>query len=313
VKRLRILIPVLVVLAVLYLIVSLGERRGGGPDPLFPEFSGDAAAGIYMYVDGRTVALEKDSGVWIVPGEDSLAADPAGVAAILEKTASFSRADKVSSNPGKRSVFQVDSTGILVSIVDDRGDTTAAFVVGKVGPDYQSSYVRAAGSDDVILASGYLRSMFDRGERTWQDRLIFNFTPDDISRVDIRRGREEYTLSRTAGGEWMIAAPETMACRQNFATRLVRMLALLRCDGFAGRLPLPGANVAGSDTTLWFATSGGEEHRLFFGSENDAGEVSLAKDDSDVVYLLARVKVNQLTPSLSEMLPEEPAPGGVSE
>jgi len=155
--------------------------------------------------------------------------------------------------------------------------------------------------------------MFDRGERTWQDRLIFDFRPDEISSVDIRRGEEEYTLSRGAGVEWMITAPETMACRQNFATRLVRMLALLRCDGFAGRLPLPGSNVAGSDTTLRFATSGGEEHRLFFGSENDAGQVHLAKDDSDAVYLLARVKVDQLTPSLSEILREEPASGGASE
>jgi len=310
VKRLRILIPVLIVLAALYFIVSLSERRGGGPDPLFPEFSGDAAAGIYMYVDGRTVVLEKRDGLWIVPGEDSLPADPAGVGAILNKVASFSRSDKVSSNPGRRSVYQVDSTGILVSTVDSKGDTIAAFVVGKVGPDYQSSYVRAADSDDVILASGYLRSMFDRGKRTWQDRLIFDFKPDDISRVDIRRGEEEYTLSRAAVGGWVITAPETTACRQNFATRLVRMLALLRCDGFAGRLPLPSANVAGSDTTLWFAISGGEEHRLLFGSENDAGQVHLTKDESDVVYLLARVKVNQLTPSLSEMLPEEPAPSG---
>ena len=133
-KRLRILIPVLVVLAALYLIVSLSERRGGGPDPLFPELSGAAAAGIYIYVEGRTVALVKKDSLWIVPGEDSLAADPAGVGAILDKVASFSRSDKVSSNPGKRSVYQVDSTGILVSIVDDRGDTTAAFVVARSAP-----------------------------------------------------------------------------------------------------------------------------------------------------------------------------------
>lgn len=312
-KRLRILVPVLLVLAAVYIIVSLSERRGEGPSPLFPEFKGETASGIYIYVDGRTVALEKEDGSWIVPGEDSLPADPAGVSAILDKVASFSRRDRVSYNPGKRSVFQVDSTGVRVGIVDDEGDTTAAFVVGKVGPDYQSSYVRAAGGDDVILAPGYLRSMFDRGERTWQDRLIFDFKPDEINRVDIRRGEEEFTLSRPVGGGWMITAPETTACRQNFATRLVHMLALLRCDDFAGRLPLPGSNVAGSDTTLWFATSGGDEHRLFFGSENEARQVHFARDDSDVVYLLARVKVNQLTPSLSEMLPEEPAPGGSTE
>ncbi len=308
-KRLLILILILVVLGAFYFIVSFSERRGGEPAPLFPGFSGEAAAGIYIYAGGRTVALDKRDGLWIVSSEDSLPADPAGVSAMLDKVAAFSLGDKVSSNPGKRSVYQVDTAGVRVGIVDIEGDTTAAFVVGKVGPDYQSSYVRATGSNDVVLAPGYLKSVFDRGDRTWQDRLIFDFKPDDINRVDIRRGREKYTLSRTASGEWFIEAPESTACRQNSVTRLVRMLALLRCDGFAGRLPLPGPDAAGSDTTVSFATSGGEEHHLFFGGENAAGQVRFTKDDSDVVYLLARVKVNQLAPPLADMLPEEPAAG----
>ena len=91
--------------------------------------------------------------------------------------------------------------------------------------------------------------------------------------------------------------------------RLVRMLSMLRCDDFAGRLPMPGANVEASDTTLWFATTGGDEHRLAFGSENESQRVRFIKDDSDVVYLLSRIKVNQMLPSLSEMLPEDPGAG----
>ena len=312
-KRLRVLILVLVVLAGAYLIISFSERRGGGPAPLFPMFSGEMAAGIYIYVDGRAVALEKRDGAWIVASEDALPADPAGVSAILEKVASFSLNDKVSSNPGKRSVYKVDTTGVRVGIVDGEGDTTAAFVVGKVGPDYQSSYVRAAGGDDVILATGYLRSVFDRGERTWQDRLIFDFKPDDINRIEVKRGGESYTLARPAAGEWFIAEPESMPCRQKSATRLVRLLSLLRCDAFAGRLPLPEAEVAGSDTTVGFTTSAGEEHRLSFGSEIEQGLVHFVRDDSDIVYLLARVRANQLMPPLSEMLPEEPVPGGAAE
>ena len=61
--------------------------------------------------------------------------------------------------------------------------------------------VKNAWSDDVILTSGYLRSMFDRGEMTWQDRLVFNYKPEDIGMITIRRGEEEYTLSPAGGGE----------------------------------------------------------------------------------------------------------------
>ena len=313
-KRMTVLILALIVLAAVYAIVWLDERRGEGPDPLFPKFAADRAAVIYVDVEagGGEVVLEKVDGVWTVPSEDSLPADPAGVNSILDKVASFSRSDMVSSNPGKRSVYQVDSSGVLASIVDDKGDTLASFIVGKVGPDYQSSYVRDAQSDDVILASGYIRSLFDRGERTWQDRLIFSFEPEEITRVDVRRGEGEYVLTRLPDGEWYVSRPDSTACRQDRVNGLVRMLALLRCDNFAGRLPLPASGLADSDTTVWFATASGEEHRVLFGRENENKQVHAARDDSDIVYLISRPKVNQLVPALSELLPEEPASGGLS-
>jgi hypothetical protein len=305
VRRTNILVTALVLLAGIYTIVSFSDRRGSGPEPLFPDFEAETAAAIYIEASGEKVTLKKAAGGWTVPSEDSLPADPRGVEAILAKVADFSLKDRVSANPGKRSVYQVDTSGVFVSIVGEDGDTTAAFVVGKVGPDYQSSYVRDAWSDDVILTTGYLRSMFDRGEMTWQDRLVFHYKPDEISMITISRGEEKYTLSPGAGGEWHIAAPESSACRQDRATRLVRMLSILRCEDFAGRLPMPAANVDAGDTTLWFATVGGNEHRLAFGSENEQQRVYFVKDDSDIVYLLSRIKVNQLLPSLSEMLPEE--------
>lgn len=309
-KRIKILVIALIVLAAVYTIVTLSERRVAGPDPLFREFRAGTAAAIYIDVDGRHAALENQDGVWMVPGEDSLPADPAGIDAILEKVASFSRNDRVSSNPDKRSLLQVDSSGVLVRIVDDEGDTTAAFIVGKVGPDYRSSYVRDTGSGDVILASGYLRSMFDRGDRTWQDRLIFNYKPEDIAMIEVRRGKEHYVLNRGTGGRWYIAAPDSTACKQQSVTGLVRMLAILRCDDFAGRLPVPDSNVAGSDTTLRFATAAGDDHRLLFGSENENGRVHFIREGSDIVYLLARAKVNGLIPPFETVLPEEPSHGG---
>jgi hypothetical protein len=309
-KRLYILILIVVVLAGVYGIVLLSEKRGAGPAPLFPHFDPASVAGIHIKADGRTTVLQKSDGVFLVLSEDSLPADPAGVDAMLDEVTSFSKKDMVSSNPGNRSVYQVDSTGVRVGMVDTGGDTVAAFIVGKVGPDYQSSYVRRAGSDDVILAPGYLRSMFDRGERTWQDRLIFSLKPDDIAWVGVHRGDETYALSRGPSGEWHISRPESTACQQKQATGLVRVLAMLRCDGFAGKLPLPGSGITGSDTTLSFTTSDGAEHRLTFGSENDKRQVNVTKDESNIVYLLSRPMVNQLVPPLDALVEKEPRPAG---
>jgi hypothetical protein len=312
-KRLGVLILVLVVLAAVYGVVRLRGRRSAEPVPLFPGFNPGAAAGIYIKAGGGRVALEEHDGVWTVVSEDSLPADPAGVESILEKVKSFSRGDLISSNPAKRALYQVDTSGVWVGIVGASGDTLASFVVGKVGPDYQSSYVRATGSDDVILAAGYLRSMFDRGERTWQDRLIFSFEPGEITDIRIVKDTGSYAMSRTAEGEWYLSEPDSAGVKQDLATRLVRRLAMLRCEGFAGRSPVAGSGLPDAGTVLWFRLASGEEHRLALGNKDEDGFVYAMKDDSDVVYLLMGSLVDLLAPDLSQIRTEETGPAGTAE
>ena len=327
-KRLGVLVLVLILLAAVYVVVYLGERREEGPSPLFPGYDGAAAASIYIVkrdgggerggeVGGRGrgegVVLEKKEGVWLVMSEDSLPADSTAVASIVEKVASFSRNDMVSSNPEKRSLYEVDSLGVLVSIADEAGDTVAAFVVGKMGPDYQSTYIRDARSDDVILAAGYIKSMFDRGTRTWQDRVMFRLKSEEITAVGVERGSEKYTLSRLPDGRWYVNRPDSAACKQNVVSRMVRAVSFLRCDDFAGRLPLPESGLADTDTAMWFGMATGGEHWLYFGKENEASQVHTLKDDSDIVYLIARSKINHLLPALDQVLDTEAGPAGAGE
>jgi TolA-binding protein len=273
----------------------------GQQEALFPDFKPGFASVITMDHRGRRTVIEKRNHTWIVASEEALPSDPDVIRTIFEQVRSFRRRDLASSNPSDHSVFQVDTMGTFVSIIDTRGDTMAHFVVGKIGPDYRNTYVRDVRSGDVILAQGHLRPLFDRGSRTWQDRQIYSLQPAEILEIGITRPDESVVLRRGRPGDWVIVQPERIACDQDRVADLVAAIGYLKCDDFAGRLPLPESGLDKPDSSLWFTTADGSKERLFFGNGGDAKKVYAKRKDSDVVYLISGRQVKRLLPAFAEL------------
>jgi hypothetical protein len=301
-----ILIGVLIALVAVFLISKYGFERKAGEEPLYPGLSAERAQTILVKGKSSEAQLDKVDGVWIVASEDSLPAEAQAVDNMFQRMAAFSRRDIVSANPEKQALYQVDSTGIEVTIKDASGKDLASFIIGKVGPDYQSTYVRDLKSDDVVLSAGYLPPIFDRGERTWQDRTIFSYEPSDIAEVVLTRPTGIVRLSRDKGGAWYISQPESAACDQGRVTRLVRTLAYLRGDGIVGRSPVAGSGLADADSSVWFKTTGGTEEHLRFGNRSESGQTYVRRDGSDVVFKLVSSRVAATLPRLDELLPKAP-------
>lgn len=301
-----VLIVVLAVLVGVFLAIRFGGGIRRGERPLYPDFETAEAARLVIEGSETTAVLGKTDDVWFVESEDSLPAEAGAVEDMLTRVTGFSRKDIISSNPEKRALYKVDSAGVFVSIMDARGDTLVRFVVGKPGPDYQSTYVRDVTSGDVVLAPGYLRAVFDRGKRTWQDRTVFALEPDTIEEVKITRPGEGITLRRDAGGQWYISEPESSASDQTRVTRLVRTLAYLRSDELAGRMPVAGSGLAEPDSAVGFRATGGLREELIFGNVNESGQTYVKKTGSDIVYLLSSHRVDALLPRPRELRAAEP-------
>jgi len=296
-----VLVVVLAILIVVFLAIRFGGGRRDRERPLFPDFEPAEAARLVIEGGGNTVVLTESDDAWFVASEDSFPAEAGVVEDMLGKVTGFSRKDIISSNPEKQALYKVDSAGVFVSILDGHGDTLVGFVVGKPGLDYRSTYVRDVASGDVVLAPGYLRAVFDRGKRTWQDRTIYALEPDTIEEIKIGRPGESLTLRRNAAGEWFISEPESSACEQNRVARLVRTLAYLRCDELAGRMPSPASGLAEPDSTVGFRTADGLWKELLFGNRNDERQTYAKRTNSDIVYLLATHKVDAILPRPAEL------------
>jgi hypothetical protein len=299
------LVAALVILAAVFVILRLGSDRGTKDEPLFPQFRAELAAKITIHGREVNTVLERQDDKWIVASEDSFPAEPGAVGNIFEKILTFSHKDRISSNPEKQALYQVDSTGIEVNIEGTDGTSIASFVIGKVGPDYQSTYVKDGTSDNVILAPSYLPPVFERGTRTWQDLTLYRFEPQEIVEIRITRPGETVVLERDQAAAWYISEPESAACDKNEVSRLVRLLSYLRADYVAGRAPVEGSGVDAPDSSLWFRTTGGVEEEVVFGNRDENKRTYLKRGASDLIYLMATPRVGSLIAGYARLREKE--------
>jgi hypothetical protein len=305
VRNMRWLVVALIVVGGIWGGLELRDRLAERSELLFPGFRSGDAAKITIRAADRRAVLQKQDGSWIVASEDSFPAEAQAVEDLLTAVAGLSRNDKISSNPEKHQLYQVDSSGVAVTLEDSRGKLVASLVVGRMGPDYQSTYVRDAGSGDVVLAQGYLGPVFDRGKRSWLDKRVFAVDPAEAVEMGASIPAGTTVLLRDPAEKWYLSRPESASCDQAAASRLLRSLAQLRCEAFAGRTARPDWGLAQADSAVWLKTRDGVEHRLLIGKSDESGRRYAARADGGPVYLISPVNVKAITPDAAALLPKQ--------
>lgn len=80
-------------------------------------------------------------------------ADITRVSSALGRFGGLDKGVIVSSNSEKQSLFQVDAAGLKVSAFDKENKPLFEVIIGKMGPDFTSTYIRRANEDKVYLVN----------------------------------------------------------------------------------------------------------------------------------------------------------------
>jgi hypothetical protein len=190
------LIAILVVLVAATFIVlhQPGESsREGSTGKYLVHYDSSAVNKVDISSPREHIVLEKEAGVWKITEPMNAKANQTAIASAVGKGASLEISKPVSTNPQNQSLFQVDSAGTLVRIFTN-GNQDAAFRVGKTGPTFVDTYVRAEGSNDVYLTAN-LGTMFTRPLTDWRDKTIFKTEQDFIKEVSFRYGDTTFALA----------------------------------------------------------------------------------------------------------------------
>ena len=198
------------------------------------------------------VALEKKGGEWFLIEPVAYRANQSNVTALIHQAKNLAVKEIVSSNPDKRAIFQVDSTGTIVKIFQN-GLQHSAFVVGKPTQSYSETYVRKAESNDVVVVAGALAFTFSKAAKDWRDKTVLAIPKENIKAISYQYAAESFSLA-LHDSIWMIGSAQPKAAEVN---SLLSSLSNLQADDFVdsafSTMPKITATVSVGDLQLRFS------------------------------------------------------------
>lgn len=241
-----ILLGLFLVLAVIaYFLVGPSEEREASYSLTDVRLSMDSSIvqTISITRNNSTISLQNIGGKWLVvksePTELRYPADESAVKNLLSSLQKLKVTSLVSSNPDRQHLFQVDSTGTLLSFAD-RGGKTIAFYVGKMGPSFSETYVRPVNSNDVYIAEGITSWEVNKDAKDWRDKVIVKVTRDSVRQLTFRYPKEQFTLVKDS--VWRIRPEAKGTINESAVTSLLSSLESFRAADFVDstiNLPSP--------------------------------------------------------------------------
>ncbi len=237
------------VFAILVVVAYVLMNRPGendisiGNSQFLAEVDSVAVDKIEITSSANTVVLEKKRAEWFLSEPVEYRANQSNVALVIHQAKGLAVKEIVSSNPKKRPIFQVDSTGTLVKIFQN-GQEHTAFIVGKQGQNYAETYVRKEQSNDVVVVNGMLPLSFNKPVKDWRDKTVLNLPKENIKTISYQYPGELYSLV-LHDSVWMIGDRKAKA---GDVASLLASLSNIEADDFVDSAFTPSPKISATVT-----------------------------------------------------------------
>ncbi|MDZ4698890.1 MAG: DUF4340 domain-containing protein [Rhodothermales bacterium] len=188
---------VLVGLAVLFGTFNKGASTLDLPTIVIP---GDELTRIVITRDGEPFTFEKQAGVWQIVEPVTGKADSALVAQLTVNLSAIEVETVVSNSPDRYAEYGLGEREQQVDLIWNGGGAT--LLVGGIGPDPQTHYVRMATDPRVYLVRGRL-SLPDDTDR-WRDKTVLSIPPLTVQKAVVTGPDAGYELTLDASG-WTLS------------------------------------------------------------------------------------------------------------
>lgn len=297
-KRLAVIVAALVVvwLGLGLLRRARADTAAGLALPRYQPASVDQA----LIVKGAdTLRFERRPGGWTVNG---LRADPLLVGELVSALSDTSaRTSLATESAASEKRLGLDRADARTFTLLEAGHRVADLRVGNQGEPYPSVYVRLPGHTRSYELNGRLADLVVRGLNFWRDKTIAEVHPDSVQAVEVRRGRERYTLT-LSGGQWRLGGrPADSTAVADLLDRYRNLVA----DGFPTAAEDSSLSRWKDDRAIRLLAAGGRP-LLVLGVDSIRTGYFARRQGGVTTYRLEDWNVNQLVPADSTLLPKAP-------
>ncbi|MBF0496015.1 MAG: DUF4340 domain-containing protein [Deltaproteobacteria bacterium] len=193
--KIIILCAVVAILGVIYFVKS----QPPAPDKSEGKFLAldfDKVTSLTLTGKDRAISLVKVGDKWRLEKPISYLADQAQVNNFINEIKNKPAGEVISSDEKKYSRFETDEAGgIKVTLLNDKKEVQAEFLVGKSSPDDSLTYIRKKDSKDVIMLPARLNAFVKRQVDDLRDKTIIDFEPGQLAGLTFAFSDEQFGLA----------------------------------------------------------------------------------------------------------------------
>jgi hypothetical protein len=203
----RSLVALAAVLVVLVSLVSLTAPPAAGPQGgALPRINGtDVSRLVVEGSGGRRVTLARSGAGWGVEEAGGWPASQGSVDGLLRAVEGMGPGDLVGRNATKHALYELDD-GSATRLKVEAGGALFELLVGKMGPSFESTFVRLPRSDEVRLAASPLWALARPERRAFLERSLVRCEPGDVAYLALNNGTRRARFARE-GGNWTADPP----------------------------------------------------------------------------------------------------------
>ncbi len=288
------LIPliILAVLVLLYLLMSQSQKKALSENAQnnFLGVDSGMVNKISVHRMGSSVEFEKVGEAWnVLDRGKSFSTEPGTVQQLASLAHTMSVGEVISSNPDKQMLFQVDTiSGNTVTYYRDQ-TPLASVIIGKMGADYQKTYVRKPDSPDVYEALGSFARLLNRPASGYRDKTLLTIDTAQIATIAFKSKDFDYRIGRQ-DSLWSIIPAKGDPFKPNPGkmSNMLRQLAVVRWNNSVAEGDTVRPNFAQPTVEVDVSMMDGSAKSLRFagqGTDNKTYYIqSPAGDETFIVY-----------------------------
>ncbi len=300
-------LAVLVLLGICYLMMYQSEKHSLSESQVDNFLAVDSGMVNKITIQrlGAVVEFQKTGDDWTVSDRGkSYPTEKGTVQQLADLGHKMSVGEMISSNPEKQTLFQVDTvTGNRVTFYRD-GNELASIIIGKMGADYQSTYVRKPGSDDVYPAKGNLLRLLNRPASGYRDKVLLAVDTTQIGTIGFRSKDYDYRIGRQ-DSLWVVVPVkgESFSPDPGKMSNLLRQLVQIRWSSTPPEADTVRPNFLEPTVTIEFSMLDGSTKSLRF-VEQSVGESKnyyVQSPTDDEIFIVPEYVVNNLAKKPEEL------------
>ncbi|UCD83850.1 MAG: DUF4340 domain-containing protein [Deltaproteobacteria bacterium] len=256
----------------------------------------------------RNILLAKQQRDWQILEPVKARADDFEVSQLIYAITAM-KIERFIDEPSDLGQYGLTHPGVRVTLEVEEEEAKPVILLGKQEKDSELAYAKREGKHPVYLVKSYIVNDLTRETNQLRDKKLFKFDKTDVTKIEIKHGKDTITLNRDPQREWRIAEAGNVKAIKGEIDELLSALEELEVTSFVDDNP-QDLEAYGLDRPIFqesFWLGNDNKETILVGKEDKSKKEQFVKKESEPsVYLAKKGLLVRLMRKMNELRePEE--------